>query len=169
MNPTDSHDFLVELLRELHQYGCRVGSLRVATHEGRQGIHEVYQSTPQVLGADLQVSTLPPNDDRWTWSFYHFRRASPTTLILGGGLPVEVHEVTLVQLKLLISKSGLGSQRAFQPELGCFLNHSADCDLSRPEVVTRVPGDSARRIIDRVSLVGSNPASPGGSRPYNAR
>ena len=82
-----------------------------------------------------------------TWCLDNFCWASPTTLVFGGGLPVEVDQVPLLQLELLIRHSGLGSQRTFQPELGCFLNHGSDGNLSHPKVMARVPRDSARRII----------------------
>lgn len=83
-----------------------------------------------------------------SWGLNDLRGPAPTALVFGRGRPVEVHQVALVELQLLGRESGLGSQRAFQSELGCFLNHGTNCNLAHSEVVTRVSRDSARGIVE---------------------
>ena len=75
--------------------------LRVVTPERHDGEHEVHQGATQVLRAHLEVASLPSDDDRRPWGFDDICRPAPTALVFGRGLPVEVGQVALLELKLL--------------------------------------------------------------------
>ena len=149
-NPSDPDDFLVKPFRELYQHFIRGSVLRV---DGQAGEHEVHQRATQVLGPDLQVSALPSNDDRRTWGFNDLCGPAPAALVFGRGRPVEVHQVALIQLKLLSCQPSLGRKSALKSQLSGLCDHRPNGDLPNPEVMSGVARNTARRVV-KLSLAG---------------
>ena len=83
-----------------------------------------------------------------SWWFYDFGWSVPTTFVFGGGFAPEIDEISRLELELLASYARLGSQRPFQPELGCLLDHRRNGDLADALVIPRVAGDAARHVVE---------------------